>query len=80
MKFNLYTIKDTKAGYSTSIFACSNHASAIRLFGDTCQSEDNMLHKHPEDFELYCLGEYNDENGEINSKVDYLDKATNYVS
>lgn len=80
MKFNLYAIKDTKNGFSTAIFASSNHGNAIRMFGDTCQNDDNLLHKHPEDFELYCLGTYNDDNGEITSEVKYLDKATNYVS
>lgn len=35
---------------------------AIRSFGDEInrQAQDNPLHKHPEDFDLYELGVYDD--------------------
>lgn len=38
---------------------------AIRSFGDQCRSKekDNVLAKHPEDFELWHLGEYDDGTG-----------------
>jgi len=38
---------------------------AIRSFGDECKNKDpkNILGQHPEDFELWHVGEYNDDNG-----------------
>lgn len=39
---------------------------AIRSFGDACQNTQdptNILAKHPGDFELWHLGEYDDETG-----------------
>jgi len=37
---------------------------AIRSFGDECQRAEkgNVLYEHPEDFELWHLGQWNDNN------------------
>lgn len=41
--------------------------SAIRSFTDEVNrpGDDNMLYKHPDDFELYFLGNYDDKLGDI---------------
>jgi len=70
MKLQIIAIRDIKADcYGQPNFVASIGA-AIRSFGDECQREDqnNMLWKHPEDFELYHLGEYDDSCGEFSSK------------
>jgi hypothetical protein len=38
---------------------------AIRSFSDEVnrQSDDNQLHNHPDDFDLYELGEFDDNSG-----------------
>ena len=40
---------------------------AIRSFQDEVQRQaaDNTLNQHPEDFELYLLGEYDDTTGDL---------------
>ena len=50
--------------YSAPQFVVS-YGSAIRSFGDEIrnQRENNPLNVHPDDFDLYSLGEYNDELG-----------------
>lgn len=40
---------------------------AIRSFGDECRRKDtnNVLGNHPEDFELWLIGEYDDERADF---------------
>lgn len=42
---------------------------AVRSFTDEVNREhpENMMSRHPEDFDLYELGTYNDETGEMKS-------------
>lgn len=43
---------------------------AIRSFGDACQNKtdpNNILARHPRDFELWHIGEYDDEDGHIDN-------------
>lgn len=75
---NLFAVKDELEGFGSPIVA-SNKAKAMLIFGDEIQHPDSMLNKHPENYSLYALGQYNEETGEIISKVEYLDKAVNYV-
>lgn len=74
---NLFAVKDEIEGFGSPIVA-SNKAKAMLIFGDEIQHPDSMLNKHPENYSLYALGQYNEETGEIISKVEYLDKAINY--
>lgn len=37
---------------------------AIRDFGDQCQNKETVLGKHPEDYELYHHGEWDDVTGQ----------------
>lgn len=75
---NLFAVKDELEGFGSPIIA-SNKAKAMLIFNDEIQHPDSMLNKHPENYSLYALGQYNEETGEIISKVEYLDKASNYV-
>lgn len=77
MKQNIYSIKDIKIGY-TQIFTAPNNAFAIRMFGETVKGEGTLIHSHPEDFELYKIGEINQENGEIVADLVYLEKAQTF--
>lgn len=40
---------------------------AIRSFGEACLDDKTQMGKHPEDFSLYCIGDYNIETGEFTS-------------
>lgn len=58
--------------YSQPQFVVSLGA-AVRSFGDACTNTadpNNMLAKHPRDFELWHLGEYEDETGRFTVKHD----------
>ena len=76
MKNKLYAIKDNKVGFLNAPFIAPNNAAAIRMFGDTTTNIDTLLNKHPEDYELYYLGEMDENTGELISEVKFLETAT----
>lgn len=56
-------VRDIKAdAYGQPMFVQSTGV-ALRSFTDEVNraSEDNMLYQHPEDFELFTVGTFNDE-------------------
>lgn len=80
MKYKIVAIRDT----AVDVFGIPNCvpalAAAIRNFSDEIKrphSEDrpNLLNQHREDFELYHLGEYDDEHAQF----DLLERPTQLV-
>jgi hypothetical protein len=62
MKTQICVIKDRATdAYSQPMFIASTGA-AIRQFSDEVNkvSENNQLFNHPDDFDLYHIGEYDD--------------------
>jgi hypothetical protein len=70
MKYKIVVVRDRVAdGYSIPQFVL-NIGAAIRGFGDEVRrphSEErpNSLNQHPEDYDLFYLGEYDDESGQF---------------
>ena len=68
MKFKVISVRDRVAdGFANPGFYVSAGA-AIRSFSDEVQrvpepGRPNPLYDHPADFDLYLLGEYDDETG-----------------
>lgn len=74
MKYVVTVVRDSAAVvYGVPMFMGSK-GQAIRSFSDEVQRDaaDNMLFKHPEDFELYALGEYDDASAEFRCDVPVL--------
>ncbi|WNK12692.1 MAG: nonstructural protein [Microvirus sp.] len=67
MKMKIYSVLDTKIGAFSGVFLEMTDASAIRAFSDGVNQDrpDNKWFHHPEDFALYCLGDFLQDNGEI---------------
>lgn len=66
MKIQIIAVKDTAAqAFMTPSFV---HATgvAIREFGDIVNSTDHPISKHPTDYEMYSLGEFDDTTGTFN--------------
>lgn len=59
----IYSVKDLKAGAFAPPFFMPRDEAAIRAFGDAVQGGDTLMIRHPEDFALYCLGEFDDNLG-----------------
>ena len=61
----IFSIFDKKAGiYNTPFFAI-NHRVAVRSLCDLCADTRSFVCKHPEDYALYLLGDFDDSNGAI---------------
>jgi len=64
------SIRDRASGcFSRPVFTQSE-GTAIRSFGDEVNRDgpDNELRKHPEDFDLYCVGAFDDSSGAFMSE------------
>ena len=71
----IFAIKDLKMNFG-GVFVAPNRAAAIRLFADTVNNKGSMLNTHAEDFDLYDIGDFNDDTGEITSKVTFIEHAS----
>lgn len=61
----MFSIRDVKAeGFNTPFFQ-PTFGLAERAFQDACKDEKTHLSKHPEDFSLYFLGEFDPNLGEF---------------
>lgn len=60
-------VKDRAAEIFNRPFFVPHRNVAIRDFTDEVNraAADNQLNKHPDDFDLYLLGEFNDNTGEF---------------
>ena len=67
MKLNVYTIYDDTAKAYMQPFFMHNHGLAVRAFTDQVNrnDENNPLNKHPEQFTLYYVGEFDDQTGNL---------------
>lgn len=64
MILGIYAIRDQKTGY-LPITVEQNDLSAIRNFEHAAQNVKALFYTHPEDFDLYKLGSYDNETGAV---------------
>lgn len=69
MELKAFSIRDQKAEIFNTPFFQKTHGEAERSFRELVQDPKSMVHKYPDDYDLYYLGTYNDQNGLI-SPVD----------
>lgn len=65
MTLKIFSIRDSKAEVFNTPFFQKTHGEAERTFKELANDEKSMICKYPEDYDLYYLGEYNDQNGLI---------------
>lgn len=65
MKYTVCAIRDRAADVFSQPFFVASTGQAIRSFGDAVNGDakDSAVCQHPEDFDLYFLGLFNDEDG-----------------
>lgn len=82
MKMFIVVIRDIKANVYAQPQFVASIGGFVRGFGDECQREapDNIMSKHPEDFEAYELGWYGDEDAhfELHPKPKQIAIGANY--
>ena len=63
MKHKVFAIHDSKAGAFLPPFILPRVEIAIRTFQDCIAATDHQFSKHPEDYNLFTLGEWSDDSG-----------------
>jgi len=63
MKLKIYSIRDAKTEVFNTPFYQKTHGEAERNFARTVGDDKTTIHAYPEDFDLYYLGEYDDNEG-----------------
>lgn len=65
MIFNIYSIRDRAIDSYGRPFYMQTHAAATRAFKDELNREGSEMSPHPEDYDLFHLGSFNDATGEF---------------
>lgn len=63
----VYSILDDKAQCFNTPYFAQNDLVAGRSFSDLCNDSRSLVSQHLGDFHLYCLGEFDDEKGILES-------------
>lgn len=72
----MYAIRDIKSNTFTAPFIAGTVDEARRIFGDMCYfGGDNLIARHPEDYQLYHLGYFDISSGIVSP----LDGIPTYV-
>lgn len=79
-KKQLYAIYDKKTETWSNPFVHITRLEAIRSFTDAVnkQNEQSLIYAHPEDFDLWLIGEYNEVDGVIDPKKDHIGNGLDY--
>lgn len=69
MNIKVFSVLDAKIGAFAQPWFSPTREAGIRAFVEATRDPTTMLAKHPEDFALYELGEFNDETGIFSSST-----------
>lgn len=72
INYKVFAVYDSKACFFGQPFFDQHVNSAIRNFSDAVNdgsNPNNMWFKHPEDFSLFEIGDFNNETGELVPKI-----------
>lgn len=65
MKYLLVSIRDRAIDAFQPIFNVRAPGEAIRAFQDALNKPDNPMNAHADDYDLYSLGTFDDDTGQI---------------
>ena len=75
-KTKLYTLLDTEAQLVSNIMLHRREAPAIRDFHNVLGMKDTQPGRYPEQFKLVCIGEMDDETGQLSAYTPPEDVTT----
>lgn len=64
MKFNVYSIRDSKTGFLSPTFEI-NDVVAMRNFEHAVVNSDSVLFTHARDFDLFKIGTFDSDTGRL---------------
>lgn len=62
-KLLICSVFDTKVGAYSPPFTCKSRGEAIRSFEDACRDDKMPFKAHPEDYQLFAVGDFDDQSG-----------------
>lgn len=69
MKLYAFAIRDKKVEAFMPVFFVRARGEAVRHFMDACNDKSTPFNKHPGDYELFELAQFDDVSGEFESSV-----------
>lgn len=83
MIYEVFSVYDTKAQAYLPPFILPRVEQAQRIFADCINSDDHQFGKHPDDYTLFQLGQFDDDSGKFltqrNGKVS-LGNGIEYIA
>lgn len=67
----MVAIKDRALNAYMRPFFAQTKGQAIRMFNDEINNADSPMHKHPDDYDLWYLGEWDDQTGRLDNQGEY---------
>lgn len=81
MELRMMALRDAALEAYGRPFFVSTVGQAVRSFMDELANKDSEISKHPADYDLYCLGVYNDFTGVVSSTgAERVARGVDYVS
>lgn len=77
----IYTVYDAKAEFYATPFFARNNGEALRMFQEAANDKTITIGQYPEDYALFCIGEWDELSGVINLPTEFqsLGRAIDYV-
>lgn len=80
MQMLMFSIYDEKAEMYSRPFYAITVGEAIRTFTDAVNSENSPYNRHPEDYTLFSVGQFDDQLAELKDMtLNNLGNATSYL-
>lgn len=65
MIVRLYSLFDRRMREFGAVMTAKNDEAILRGLEDQLKNSGGMIEKHPKDFDVYVVGEFDDESGEV---------------
>lgn len=72
----IFSVYDSKAEYFMQPMFIQSTGQAIRMFQDTTMEKDHLFSRHPADFTLFEIGEFDEKKGLIKMKDSKINLGT----
>lgn len=81
MQLKIYSIRDSKGSVYNQPFFKRTHGEAERDFTELTKDEKSFVNKYPDDYDLYYVGDFDDQEGIITSlqTPQHIIKAVNCI-
>lgn len=78
----IYAIKDQAIEAFSQPFFVQAQGQAVRMFMDESKNEQSQINRHPADFELWYLGEFDEQTGTITgaANIERVARAIDFIN